>query len=87
MISYDHFLTLSFRHQIVSSKFYKIYSQHQNQLNLSVHILRLNLTSCNNLIFSNNLYRQMISYLKFGGIKIGNWIGDIINMTLNVEVI
>ena len=45
MISYDHFLTLSFRHQIVSLKFYKIYSQHQNQLNLSVHILRLNLRS------------------------------------------
>ena len=87
MISYDHFLTLSFRRQIISLKFYKIYSQNQNQLNLSVHILRLNLTSCSNLIFSNNLYGKMISYLKFGGIKIGDWIGDIINMTLNVELI
>ena len=29
----------------------------------------------------------MISYLKFGRIKIGDWIGDIINMTLNVELI
>ena len=31
----DHFLTLSSRHPIVSLKFYKIYSQHQNQLECS----------------------------------------------------
>ena len=66
MILYDHFLTLSSRHPAVSLKFYKIYSQRQNQLD--IHILKLDLISCNNLIFSNNLNGKMISYLTFGRI-------------------
>ena len=49
MISYDSFFNLhleSSRHPIASLKFYRIYSQHHNQLNFSVQILGLNLTNC-----------------------------------------
>ena len=45
-----------------------VFTKPNSTLNFSVQILRINLANCKKLIFSNNLYHQIISYLTFGEI-------------------
>ena len=45
-----------------------VFTKPNSTLNFSVQILRNNLANCKKLIFSNNLYHRIISYLTFGEI-------------------